>query len=213
MMSLFITIEGGDGTGKTTVMNKVVERLEKENFDIARTREPGGTKIGNQIRNVILDKENTGITGMCETMLFAADRAQHIEEVIVPACKEGKIVISDRFFDSNLVYQGIIHGYGIKNVYELNMIATKGIVPDLTLLFDLDPKEAQKRISSNKDREVNRLDLKSIEYHQKIREAYLEVAKMFPERIVIIDASRSVQEIADEVYTIIKKKIEMTKND
>lgn len=211
-MGLFITIEGGDGTGKTTVMNKVVELLEKEKYDIVRTREPGGTNIGNQIREVILNKENTGITGMCETMLFAADRVQHVEEVIIPNCKEGKIVISDRFFDSNLVYQGIIHGYGIDNVYNLNMIATKGIVPDLTLLFDLDPIEGQKRIASNKDREVNRLDLKSLEYHQKIREAYLEVAKKFPNRIIIVDASRKVEEIVAEVYQIIKNKIEMTKN-
>lgn len=212
-MGLFITIEGGDGTGKTTVMNKVVELLEKEKYDIVRTREPGGTNIGNQIRNVILNKENTSITGMCETMLFAADRAQHVEEVIIPNCRKGKIVISDRFFDSNLAYQGIIHGYGIENVYNLNMIATKGIAPDLTLLFDLDPIEGQKRITSNKDREVNRLDLKSLEYHQKIREAYLEVAKKFPDRIIIVDASRKVEEIVAEVYKIIKNKIEMTKND
>lgn len=206
-MGLFITIEGGDGTGKTTVMSKVVEMLEKDGLDIVRTREPGGTVIGNKIRNIILDKENTSITGMCETLLFAADRAQHVEEVVLPNCNAGKVVISDRFFDSNLAYQGVIHGYGIDKVYELNMIATKGLVPDLTLLFDLDPIIGQQRINSNKNREVNRLDLKSLEYHQKVRNAYLEVANKFKDRIVIIDASRTVEEIVAEVYKIIKNKV------
>ena len=204
-MGLFITIEGGEGTGKTTVMSKVVEKLEKDGLDILKTRNPGGTEIGKEIRSIVLSKEDKNMSEICEVLLFAADRAQQVQELIIPNITD-KIIICDRFFDSSIVYQGIMGNMGIDKVYELNMVATKGLVPDLTLLFDLNPIIGQQRIASNKDREVNRFDMKSLEYHQKVRNAYLEVANKFKDRIVIVDASRTVEEIVAEVYEIIKNK-------
>ncbi len=207
-MGTFITLEGGEGTGKTTVIRLVQEKLANEGYKIVLTREPGGTKIAEQIRGVILDKSNTEITGMCEALLFAAARAQHVEELVKPSLKEGKIVISDRYFDSNLVYQGILQNIGVDKLYDLNMVATENLVPDLTILFDLDPVIGQQRIAANKGREVNRLDVKGLEYHKKIREGYLTIAKKYPNRIKVIDASKSPEEIAEEVYKIIKKVIQ-----
>ena len=206
-MGTFITLEGGEGTGKTTVIKLVQEKLEKEGHEIVLTREPGGTKIAEQIRGIILDKSNTEITGMCEALLFAAARAQHVEELVRPCLKEGKIVISDRYFDSNFVYQGILQNIGVDKLYDLNMVATNKLIPDLTILFDLDPVVGQRRIAANKGREVNRLDVKGMEYHQKIRAGYLEVAKKYSDRIKVIDASKSPDEIAEEVYKLIKKVI------
>ena len=206
-MGTFITLEGGEGTGKTTVIKLVQEKLEKEGYNIVLTREPGGTRIAEQIRGVILDKSNTEITGMCEALLFAAARAQHVEELVRPSLKENKIVISDRYFDSNLVYQGILQNIGVDKLYDLNMVATNNLVPDLTVLFDLDPIIGQQRIAANKGREVNRLDVKGLEYHQNIRKGYLTIAKKYPDRIKVIDASKEPSIVAEEVYQLIKKVI------
>ncbi len=209
---MFITIEGPEGSGKSSVTKKVAEMLEKDGEQIVMTREPGGTPIAEQIRNVILDKENTKMDPMTEALLYAASRRQHLVEKVWPLSKEGKIVISDRFIDSSLAYQGGARGLGIDRIYELNMTyATEGYSPDLTLLFDLEPEIGLARIAANASREVNRLDLEKIEFHRQVRQTFLDLAKRFPERFVIIDASKPFDEVVANTYKVVKDRIKQCK--
>jgi len=187
---MFITIEGPEGSGKTTATNRVVEELIKRGYDVVRTREPGGTPIAEQIRNVILDKQNTAMDPRAEALLYAAARRQHLVEKIWPATKEGKLVICDRYIDSSLAYQGGARGLGIQKIIDINMFATDNTWPDLTILFDIEPEIGLARIAKNADREVNRLDLEKIEFHKKVRESFLLLAKKQPERFIVIDASK-----------------------
>lgn len=193
---MFITLEGPEGSGKTTAVEAAVKELEARGYQIVRTREPGGTPIAEQIRNVILDKENTKMDPRTEALLYAASRRQHLVEKVWPALKEGKIVICDRYLDSSLAYQGGARGLGVDNILNVNMFATENTFPDLTLLFDITPEEGLKRIAANASREVNRLDLEKLEFHHKVRDTFLELAKKYPERYVIIDASKSREEVA-----------------
>ena len=193
---MFITLEGPEGSGKTTAVEAAVKKLEEMGYQIVRTREPGGTPIAEQIRNVILDKGNTAMDPRTEALLYAASRRQHLVEKVWPALKEGKIVICDRYLDSSLAYQGAARGLGVDNVLNVNLFATENTWPDLTLLFDLKPEIGLARISANADREVNRLDLEKIEFHNKVREGFLSLAKRYPDRFVVIDASLSREEVA-----------------
>ncbi len=193
---MFITLEGPEGSGKTTAVEAAVKELEARGYQIVRTREPGGTPIAEQIRNVILDKENIKMDPRTEALLYAASRRQHLVEKVWPALKEGKIVICDRYLDSSLAYQGGARGLGVDNILNVNMFATENTFPDLTLLFDITPEEGLKRIAANASREVNRLDLEKLEFHHKVRNTFLELAKKYPERYVIIDASKSRVEVA-----------------
>lgn len=193
---MFITLEGPEGSGKTTAVEAAVKKLEEMGYQIVRTREPGGTPISEQIRNVILDKKNTAMDGRTEALLYAASRRQHLVEKVWPAIKEGKIVICDRYLDSSLAYQGGARGLGVEEILNVNLFATENTWPDLTLLFDIKPEVGLARINANSQREVNRLDLEKIEFHNKVRETFLSLAKRFPERYVIIDASKSREEVA-----------------
>ncbi len=204
---MFITIEGPEGSGKSSVTKKVAERLEKEGYDIVFTREPGGTDISEQIRNIILDKNNTKMDPMTEAMLYAASRRQHLVEKVWPLSNEGKIVISDRYLDSSLAYQGGARGLGIDNILQLNNFATEGSFPDLTLLFDIDPRIGLKRIAANANREVNRLDLEKIEFHDSVRKTFLSLANRFKDRYVIIDASKPFDEVVEDAYIAIKNRL------
>lgn len=209
-MGYFITIEGGEGSGKTSVIKKVIELLNKDGYNnIVTSREPGGIKIATQIREVLLDKENTSMDPLTETFLFAASRRQHIVEKVLPELNNNAIFICDRFIDSSYVYQGIAGNVGLERVISINDIAIEGCVPDLTILFDVDPRIGLERINSNKDREVNRLDLASLNFHDKVREGYLSVAKRFNDRIVVIDASKSFDEVVENVYNLIRNKLEV----
>ena len=204
---MFITIEGPEGSGKTTAVDTAVKELEKMGYQIVRTREPGGTPIAEQIRNVILDKNNTAMDQRTEALLYAASRRQHLVEKVWPALKEGKIVVCDRYLDSSLAYQGGARGLGIDNILNVNMFATEGTFPDLTLLFDLQPEVGLARIAANSDREVNRLDLEKLEFHNKVRNSFLELAKRYPERFVIIDASKSVNEVQQDTLNAILERL------
>ena len=204
---MFITIEGPEGSGKTTAVDAAVKELEKMGYQIVRTREPGGTPIAEQIRNVILDKNNTAMDQRTEALLYAASRRQHLVEKVWPALKEGKIVICDRYLDSSLAYQGGARGLGIDNILNVNNFATEGTFPDLTLLFDLQPELGLARIAANSNREVNRLDLETIEFHTKVRNTFLELAKHYPERFVIIDASQSREEVAKKTLEVMLSRI------
>lgn len=204
---MFITLEGPEGSGKTSAMKLVVERLKKDGYEIVQTREPGGTPIAEQIRNVILDINNTALDPRAEALLYAASRRQHLIEKVWPAINEGKIVICDRFIDSSLAYQGGARHLGIEQVLSINMFATENTWPDLTLLFDLKPEIGLQRIACNNQREVNRLDLEKLEFHHQVRNTFLELAKRYPKRFVIIDASLSIDDVANAAYKAIWDKL------
>ena len=204
---MFITIEGPEGSGKTTAVDTAVKELEKMGYQIVRTREPGGTPIAEQIRNVILDKNNVAMDQRTEALLYAASRRQHLVEKVWPALKEGKIVICDRYLDSSLAYQGGARGLGVDNILQVNNFATEGTFPDLTLLFDIDPQLGLARIAANSNREVNRLDLEKIDFHNKVRNTFLELAKRYPERYVVIDASQSREEVAKKTLEVMLSRI------
>ena len=204
---MFITLEGPEGSGNTTAVEVAVKRLQEMGYEIVRTREPGGTPIAEQIRNVILDKANTKMDPRTEALLYAASRRQHLVEKVWPALKEGKIVICDRYLDSSLAYQGGARGLGIDNILNINLFATENTWPDLTLLFDIKPEDGLKRIAANANREVNRLDLEKIEFHQKVRDSFLYLAKRYPERFIVIDASKSKEEVANATLEAILSRL------
>lgn len=204
---MFITIEGPEGSGKSSVTKEVAKRLEAEGFKVVMTREPGGTPIAEQIREVILNKENTKMDKVTEALLYAAARRQHLVEKVWPLTNEGAIVISDRFLDSSLAYQGGARGLGIDYVLALNQYATEGYQPDLTLLFDIEPELGLARIAANKGREVNRLDLEKIEFHREVRKTFLDIAHRFDNRFVILDASKSFEEVIEDAYQAIKQRM------
>ena len=204
---MFITLEGPEGSGKTTAVEQAVKKLEAMGYQIVRTREPGGTEISEQIRNVILDKNNTSMDPRTEALLYAASRRQHLVEKVWPAIKEGKIVICDRYLDSSLAYQGGARGLGIDNILNINQFATEGTFPDLTLLFDIDPEIGLARINSNASREVNRLDLEKLEFHKMVRNTFLSLAKRYSDRFVIIDASQSREKVAEATIEAILSRL------
>ena len=206
-MALFVTIEGPEGSGKTTIGKKIVEKLIASGYEVIYTREPGGIEIAEQIRNVILDVKNTNMDPKTEALLYAASRRQHLIEKIVPALKDNKIIICDRFVDSSLAYQGHARKLGIDNVYEINKFAIDTLMPDLTLLFDIDPKLGLERINANKLREVNRLDLEQLEFHTLVREGFLKIQSREPNRIKIVDASKSIEEVFNAAYQLIEEAI------
>ena len=205
---MFITFEGVEGCGKSSVLVKVYDELKKEGFDVIQTREPGGVKIAEEIRKVLLDKENTMMDKRTEALLFAASRRQHLIEKVWPALKENKIVLCDRFIDSSLAYQGGGDGIGVNEVLNVNLFATENTFPDLTILFDIDPRVGLARINKNANREVNRLDVKELSFYDTIRNTFLELAKEYKDRFVVIDASMDFDTVYQNVLKIIKEKIE-----
>lgn len=205
---LFITFEGCDGCGKTSVIQALSIELQKAGITPLVTREPGGSLIAEEIRNIILDKKNTMMDPRTEALLYAASRRQHLAEIVLPALKEGKIVISDRYLDSSLAYQGYARNIGIDAVYSINAFAIDDTMPDITFFLDVRPEVALKRIAQNRDAsEINRLDLEKLEFHNKVYDAYLLLLKKFPERIVRIDASKTIEEEVEEIKNIISCKM------
>jgi dTMP kinase len=204
---MFITLEGPEGSGKTSAAKLIVSELEKRGYQVLFTREPGGTPIAEQIRNVILDKANTHLDARAEALLYAASRRQHLVEKVLPALKEGKIVICDRYIDSSLAYQGGARGLGIEEVLNINLFATENKFPDLTLLFDIDPVLGLERIARNKNREVNRLDLEKLDFHNKVRETFLLLSKTYASRYIVIDASQNMEMVGQASLDAILSKI------
>lgn len=204
MKGLFITFEGLDGCGKTTQIELLKKRLEHMGYRVVLTREPGGTKVSEQIREIILDVDNDGMSCVCEMMLYAAARAQLVKDVICPALENGAIVLCDRFIDSSYVYQGIARGIGIDVVKKINEVALSGVYPDATVFFDISPEESKKRRLGDDDR----IEREKMEFHQKVYGGYLDIVRMFPDRIRSIDASANVEEVEDRVFECIKKLLE-----
>lgn len=203
MKGLFISFEGNDGSGKSSVIEAVRNELVKMGFEIVQTREPGGSKIAEKIRTVILDKNNVGMDARTEALLYASSRREHIQKTILPAIYSGKIVLCDRFIDSSLAYQGYARGLGIDEVYRINEFATEGVVPDLTLLVCVKPEVGLARIKNNHRGELDRLEMEEMSFHQKVYEGYLEVQKKFHHRIMIIDGEKTKAEVKEEALQVV----------
>ena len=201
---IFITFEGVDGSGKTTISKLVADKLIKQGFNCIYTREPGGIDIAEQIRDVILDPKNTKMDAKTEALLYAASRRQHLIEKIVPALNEGAIVICDRFVHSSLAYQGVARELGFDEVYNINEFAIEGIYPAKTIFLDLNEEEGLKRIQNRTFKD--RLDQESLEFHKKVTEGYKLIKDRFSKDIIIVDASQSIDTVCEEA---LKKVIEV----
>lgn len=203
MNGLFITLEGGEGSGKTTIANEVIKKLANHGVEGIHTREPGGSVIAEKIREVILNPLHTEMDARTEALLYAAARRQHLVEKIKPAIAAGKIVLCERFIDSSIVYQGYARGIGTKEVYAINEFAIDGYLPDLTIFLDITPELGLKRIAADQNRELDRLDLEGMEFHKMVYEGYMEQVKSHPERIKVVDATKSIDTVIEEIYQLI----------
>lgn len=203
MSGKFITLEGPDGSGKSTIINLIAQYLKEEDIEFIETREPGGTLIGESIRDIILDNKNTKMSSETEALLYAASRAQHIDEKILPALKDEKLVLCDRFILSSLAYQGVGRGLGIEEVKAINDFALKGVYPDLILFFHIDPKVTLERKLGNVD--TDRLENLGSEFHKKVYKGYMDLLEMYPKNIVMIDASLTIKEVLEQSIEAIKK--------
>ena len=200
---LFLTLEGVDGGGKTTQMRMLVERLRSLGHTVVESVEPGGTRIGRQVRSILLEAVNRDLSPMAELLLFFASRAQAVDEVIVPALAAGHIVISDRFTDSTIVYQGCARGLGVQTVRDLDRIACRGLAPKLTLCLDLDIESGLARARARNvegGKTETRLDDESLVFHRRAREAYHELARTEPGRVKLIDAGQSAEAVAADIW-------------
>ncbi|PYI50259.1 dTMP kinase [Paenibacillus flagellatus] len=204
---MFITVEGGEGAGKTSAIRHMEQALRNNGLEVVVTREPGGIAIAEQIREVILDRRNVEMDGRTEALLYAAARRQHLAQKIVPALREGKAVLCDRFVDSSLAYQGYARGLGIDEVFAINRFAIDGTMPDLTLFLDVSPQVGLARIHANRDREVNRLDLEALAFHEKVRAGYRLLLERFPDRIVRVDADQPEEAVVRASTEILVKRL------
>lgn len=206
-MKKFITFEGGECSGKTTIIAEVCKKFEELNIEYITTREPGGIRIAEDIRKIILDINNTEMTPECEALLYAASRMQHLSQRVIPAINEGKVVLCDRFLDSSLAYQGYARGLGMDNVLKANSFALD-YLPGLTIFIDVLPEVALKRLSGRD--KTDRLDLEAIDFHSKVYEGYQKVLQMYPDRVIRIDGNKTLEEVtADCVNTVINYLNEM----
>ena len=204
---MFITLEGPEGSGKTSHIPPLVEFLREKGYTVFPTREPGGTSIGEQIRAVIHDLKNAEMHPRTETLLYQAARAQIVEQVFKPRLAAGEVLISDRYADSTIAYQGYGHQQNLEQVRSLVQYATGGLVPDLTVLLDIDVEAGLRRKTQNGS-EWNRLDAYTVEFHQRVRRGYLEMAKAEPQRWAVLDAGRAWQQVQDELRVVILRRLE-----
>lgn len=202
---LFVTLEGGEGAGKTTLLKRLESTLTQQGYQMKVTREPGGTSLGKAIRSWILEKRSPPIAHMSELLLFLADRAQHLEEVIRPALKEHQIVLCDRFNDSTVSYQGIARGLGMEFVHNLCEQVCEGLIPDLTLYLDLNPSIGIDRV--RKARILDPMETEHVAFHQKIREGFLTLASLYPERIKVVDAQQNPEQVYQQSLALLEAKI------
>ncbi|MBF0819402.1 dTMP kinase [Streptococcus acidominimus] len=200
---IFITFEGPDGAGKTTVLQELLPRLTALGKQVTTTREPGGVAIAEDIRSVILNPQNTAMDDKTELLLYIAARRQHLKERILPALESGQLLLVDRFIDSSVAYQGFGRGLDIEAIEWLNQYATDGLKPDLTLYFDIDVEEGLARIARNADRDIDRLDMEALDMHERVRAGYLALLDKESERIVKIDASKTLEEVVEAAFTAI----------
>ncbi|MGZ3615968.1 MAG: dTMP kinase [Ktedonobacteraceae bacterium] len=204
-----ISFEGLDGAGKSTQMNMLAHWLEEQHVPFIYTREPGGTPLGNEIRRLLLNRPELSIVALAEAFLFQADRAQHFATLVIPTLQEGKLILTDRCFDASVAYQGYARGVDISLIQHLSLLATQGYKPDLTIFLDLDPMQVHRRTDIAHDesgiREVQtRFDTETEAFHQRVQEGFRALARAYPERIKVIDASRTPEEIHREIIALVE---------
>jgi len=205
-MGTFITLEGPDGSGKTTQAHLLVGWLRERGLPVVQTREPGGSDIGDQIRGILHDSANAGMMARTEFLLYSASRAQHVEELILPALEENQIVISDRYADSSIAYQGYGRGLDLETIMSVTDFATQGVEPDLTLYFDIAAGEGlQRRLLSGEA--WNRMDAEALAFHQRVRRGYRELAQAAPSRWLVIDANRPVEDVQRDVRGAVDQRL------
>ncbi len=203
MRGLFITLEGPDGSGKSTIIKLIGDYFKEKGIDFIQTREPGGTSIGEDIRHIILDNKNTDMGEETEALLYAASRAQHVHEKILPSLNAGKLVLCDRFLLSSLAYQGVGRNLGIENVKMINDFGIRGLYPDLILFFHIDPEVTLKR--KTRGSSGDRLEKEGNDFHNRVYNGYMELLKLYPDNIQIIDASQSIEEVLKSTIDKIEK--------
>jgi len=200
---IFITFEGTDGSGKTTQIKLVEKHIIEKGYEVVLSREPGGTKVSELIRDLILDPSNTEIVPLTELILYAASRAQHVAQIIKPAVEAGKIVICDRFVDSSYAYQGCGRGVDLKIVADVNRVAIDGMSPDITFFLDIDPEiSIKRRINSTG---ADRIEQEKMDFHRRVYDGYKKMALLFPDRIKTIDANKSIEEISSQINEYLKE--------
>lgn len=199
----FITFEGTDGAGKTTQIQRLSADLKRANYDVYLTREPGGTAISEQIRNILLNSDYSEMAAITELLLYAASRAQHVSEVIKPALKSGKIVICSRFADATVIYQGYGRGVDLEKIYNLNRIATDNVTPDITFVLDLPVEIGLQRIQKSR-KKLDRLEGEKIEFHRRLRKGYQLLAKQEPQRLKIIDAQANSEQVYTQIQAVMQ---------
>lgn len=209
-MSLFISMEGPDGSGKTLQLDLLEEELKKEGIPYIRSREPGGTRISETIRDLILDPVNKEMDAVTEAYLYAAARAQHVSEVIRPALEAGKVVLLDRFIDSSLIYQGIGRGLGIEKIRDLNAFATGGLEPDVTFMVYIDYEEGLRRKQAQAGHELDRMEVQKADFHRLVNQGCLELCRRFPDRIRLIDGARTPEAVHKDIW---EQTIELIRRD
>jgi len=201
---LFITFEGPDGSGKTTVSTAVINRLKEEGYQVCYTREPGGSRIAEKIRDIILDPNNTEMDDRTEVLLYAASRRQHLMDIVLPQINNGVNVISDRFVDSSLAYQGYGRNIDVEKVYEINQFAIEGYMPVKTIFLNVEAEIGMNRIKKNRDSQ-DRLEQEAIDFHKRVFDGYQKLIKKYGDRMVVIDANRDVELVIDEAYKVVKE--------
>ncbi len=195
---LFITFEGGDGCGKTTQIKLLDEYLRGKGYNTLLTREPGSKGLGVKLREILLNYDGE-VSPVCESFLFLADRAQHVDCIIKPALQEGVIVLCDRHTDSTVAYQGYGRGLDLEQIHRLNNIATSGLKPDLTIVLDVDVETSQKRVGSEKDR----MESAGVEFFERVRKGFLEIAKQEPNRVKVVDSTQSIEDIHNQILELV----------
>jgi dTMP kinase len=205
---MFITLEGPEGSGKSSQIGLLADFLRREGWGVVQTREPGGTPIGDQIRACLHDVNNMAMTAVAELLLYSASRAQHVAELIRPALVQGQMVLCDRFADSTIAYQGYGRGLNLADLHFLNRIATQGLQPDLTLLLDIDVARGLARRQVGGD-EMNRLDLEALAFHERVRQGYLALAAAEPERWVVVDGERPLTAVQADLQAIVLQRLEI----
>lgn len=202
MKGIFITLEGGDGAGKSTQIDNIKRYFEERRYDVLISREPGGTHIGEKLRDILLDRSNSEMDDVTEMLVYAASRAQHVSELIKPSLDEGKVVICDRYVDSSLAYQGYGRELG-SIVKDVNDVATRGLLPDITFWLDLDPEEGRRRAGN--EGELDRLEVENKDFHTRVRNGFRAICEADPKRVKKIDASESVEEMKQRIYEHLDK--------
>lgn len=208
---MFITLEGGEGSGKTTQTKLLTQFLQGLGHQVVQTHEPGGTVIGQKIREILLDTKNFRIYALTELLLYQADRAQHLEEIVKPALTEGKVVVCDRFYDATVAYQGFGRGIDKGLIYRLNLLTCSQLKPDLTLILDLDVRQGLSRAITAAGK-ADRIEMERLEFHERVRQGYLRIAKEEPDRVKIIDGSKGIEEVHQIICSLIMANIKTKEN-